>query len=313
MKYYRHYAVWLLFSGTFVSLAQPADVPSPTKNDRAGHLESAILNTKIPRIVDATILGYDGANAAFGEIKVNAVHKGRSQAPELNPNSKLVVEGLGNCFLGRPEGRFLLLLDNDNKPFHPHNFRYPIREHNGKLEVQITMFAAADSDWKPLAGIVKRIPDDRLPAATSETSSSNTAKPSAANSIYVKVFLPLKPLDNDKHPVESWVLRQLKKQKVEHARAVTDWIKLPAYEDIESVDVWDATTDGKGWGCPVDGTLSKLRPDGKVNVELNGWLPFQPRITGNLILAETGNRRIAVVNGATRPAFFAILVGPPVP
>lgn len=155
------------------------------------------------------------------------------------------------------------------------------------------------------------LPANELKRVTSLVVSAT--KTAVANSIYVKVFLPLKPLANDRRPVESWVLDQLKRQKVEHARAVTGWVKLPAYEDIDSVHIWNATTDGKGWGCPVHGSLAKLRPDGKVNVELNGWLPFQPTITGNLILAETGNRRLAIVNGATRRAFFAILVGPPVP
>ena len=56
------------------------------------------------------------------------------------------------------------------------------------------------------------------------------------------------------------------------------------------------TVDGMGWGCPVVGKVAERTADGKVRVELSGWLPAVPEIKGQTLPAEIGCHRIAVVD-----------------
>ncbi|MCR9201655.1 MAG: hypothetical protein NXI04_23675 [Planctomycetaceae bacterium] len=141
--------------------------------------------------------------------------------------------------------------------------------------------------------------------------------------LFVKVMLPEvappKP-SPDNFPVEKWIQGALKKQGQAELRAVTSWVRLPSGE-FDSVDVWNATVNGKSWGCPVGGSTF-VQPDGRCKVELIGWTPGGADLVGNVITPEPGNRRIAKVGYKRGPegeesgvqfetlAYVAIIVAP---
>lgn len=90
----------------------------------------------------------------------------------------------------------------------------------------------------------------------------------------------------------------------------------------EQTHFWNATVDGKSWGCPVVGSFVETK-DGKIKVHLAGWGLFPPKVKGKTLSAEIGNRRIAVVDTGRvdqdgKPdqsgiAYVALFVGPAVP
>ena len=145
------------------------------------------------------------------------------------------------------------------------------------------------------------------------------AKTGRSSSIYVKIILPVAgpakeaPVKEAQPVVESWIAKELRKRGETKLRAVTRWIRLA--EDGEKIThVWNATVDGKGWGCPVAGRVAKRTADGKVQVSLVGWSPVGADIKGDTLPAEIGSRQIAIVDAGridqTPSAYFAILVAP---
>lgn len=158
-----------------------------------------------------------------------------------------------------------------------------------------------------------------LSAAAFADERQHTTKPV----LFVKVMLPEvappKPSPNN-YPVEKWIQGAVKKQGHTQLRAVTSWVRLPSGE-FDSVDVWNATVNGKGWGCPVGGSTF-VQPDGRCEVELIGWTPGGADLLGNVITPEPGNRKIAKVGYKRGPegeetgvqfetlAYVAILVAP---
>lgn len=158
-----------------------------------------------------------------------------------------------------------------------------------------------------------------LSAAVSADGASGASGPG----LFVKVMLPEvappKPAPNN-FPVEKWIQTAIRKQGQTELRAVTSWVRLPSGE-FDSVDVWNATVNGKGWGCPVGGSAF-VQPDGRCKVELIGWTPGGADLLGNVITPEPGNRKIAKVGFKRGPegeetgvqfetlAYVAILVAP---
>ena len=115
------------------------------------------------------------------------------------------------------------------------------------------------------------------------------------------------PAEGEQPLVESWIARELRKRGKTEFRAVTAWVRL-AEEGEEITHVWNAMVDGKGWGCPVVGRVIKRTTGGRVTVSLTGWAPVLLKVKGTTLSAETGSRRIAVVDHGK--AYAALFVGP---
>ena len=135
--------------------------------------------------------------------------------------------------------------------------------------------------------------------------------------VFAKIVLPIKSANDQSQPVvESWIANKLRKRGATELRAVTNWVRL-ADKGEQAKHVWDATVDGKGWGCPVAGRVTERTADGKIKVDLSGWSPVGAEIKGQSISAEVGNRSIAVVDigGGDKDgiAYVALFVGPPDP
>ena len=142
-----------------------------------------------------------------------------------------------------------------------------------------------------------------------QESSADDSNPSQNNRVYAKIILPMKQPAEGEHPaVESWIARRLRKRGKTELRAVTTWVRL-AENGEEATRLWNATVDGKHWGCPVSGRVVERRADGKAKVSLMGWAPFPMEVRGTTLPAETGSRRLAVVGHDD--AFVALVVGPP--
>jgi hypothetical protein len=151
--------------------------------------------------------------------------------------------------------------------------------------------------------------------AASQPARAEDSRPSEVGSIYAKIVLPTKaPAEATDPVVESWIAEKLRKRGSTELRAVTDWIRL-AEEGEAIAHVWDAKLDGRIWGCPVAGRVVERTADGKVKVQLFGWSPVAAEIKGQNLPAETGSRRIAVVDTGTGDdsgrAYIALFVGPP--
>ena len=134
-----------------------------------------------------------------------------------------------------------------------------------------------------------------------------------SNQVYVKIILPTDPATRakDRPVVESWIAEQLKKRGQSKFTAATAWVPLDAKGE-GSRRVWDATLDGKGWGCPVSGQITE-RVDGRIKVLLYGWAPFYVGVTVSL-KDEPGSREIAAVEETKREEglpYVAVLIGPP--
>ncbi len=150
-----------------------------------------------------------------------------------------------------------------------------------------------------------------------QLSLANDQPSSATYAVYAKIILPLKPPRDGSHPiVESWISKNLRKRGKSKLRAVTQWVRL-AEKGEKTTQVWKATIDGKGWGCPVYGTIVERTKDGQVKVELSGWSPGGAEIKGQTLAAEIGSRRIAVVDTGEGDdsgiAYIALFVGPALP
>lgn len=142
-------------------------------------------------------------------------------------------------------------------------------------------------------------------------------------SVYAKVILRVpSPGDKSQPIVESWIANKLNDCEESGLRAVTDWVRLVDLGDGQegkATHVWNATVDGKGWGCPVCGSFVECE-DGKVKVELAGWGLYPPKVKGKTLSAEIGSRRIAVVDcgwvdkdgkvDQSGIAYVALFVGP---
>ena len=134
-----------------------------------------------------------------------------------------------------------------------------------------------------------------------------------SNQVYVKIILPTDPATRakDRPVVESWIAEQLKKRGQSKFTAATAWVPLDAKGE-GSRRVWDATLDGKGWGCPVSGQITE-RVDGRIEVLLWGWGPGGDRVTVSL-KDEPGSRAIAAVERIKTEQglpYVAVLIGPP--
>ena len=159
------------------------------------------------------------------------------------------------------------------------------------------------------AGIVALIPfgPTQLLFANDQPSSANCA-------VYAKIILPVEPSRDKSHPIlESWIAKKLHKRGKPSLRAVTPWVRL-AEKGEKVTRVWNATVDGKGWGCPVVGRIVERTTDGRVKVELSGWSPGAAEIKGQTLAAEIGSRKIAVVDTGEGDdsgiAYVALFVGP---
>ena len=147
-----------------------------------------------------------------------------------------------------------------------------------------------------------------------QSSFANDQPSSTTYAVYAKIILPVKPPRDGSHPiVESWISKNLHKRGRSELRAVTQWVRL-AEKGEKITRVWNATIDGKGWGCPVAGRIVERTKDGKVKVELLGWSPVGAEIKGQTLEAEIGSRRIAVVDTGegndSGIAYDALYVGP---
>ena len=132
--------------------------------------------------------------------------------------------------------------------------------------------------------------------------------------VYAKIILPVEsPRDGSQPIVESWISKNLHKRGKSELRAVTQWVRLAEHGE-KVTRVWNATIDGKGWGCPVVGRIVERTKDGKVKVELLGWSPAGAEIKGQTLAAEIGSRRIAEVDTGEGDdsgiAYVALFVGP---
>lgn len=152
--------------------------------------------------------------------------------------------------------------------------------------------------------------------APTQSSFANELPSSERCTVYAKIVLPMESPGEGSHSVvESWIAKKLRKRGTTELRAVTHWVRL-AEQGEEITHVWNATVDGKGWGCPVVGKVVERTTDGKVKVELSGWSPVGAEIKGQTLAAEIGSRRIAVVDSGrvddSGIAYVALFVGPSV-
>jgi hypothetical protein len=134
-----------------------------------------------------------------------------------------------------------------------------------------------------------------------------------SNQVYVKIIWPTDPAtrDKDRPVVEFWIAEQLKKRGQSKFTAATAWVPL-ADKGRESTRVWNATLDGKGWGCPVSGHIAE-RADGRIKVLLWGWGPGGDRVTVSLT-DESGSRAIAAAEEVKTKKglpYVAVFIGPP--
>jgi len=136
-----------------------------------------------------------------------------------------------------------------------------------------------------------------LPVASQEKARSVPGlRASESSAVYAKVILPVKaPAEGDHPLVESWITQKLRKLGATEARAVSGWVRLRDGSE-DRTDIWDGISDGKRYGCPVDGRVSERTADGRVHITFRGWAPGAPRIKGNSLPAEIGSRTIAVVD-----------------
>ena len=149
---------------------------------------------------------------------------------------------------------------------------------------------------------------------TAQFSSANDQPSSDGGTVYAKIILPVEaPRDGSHSLVESWISKNLHNRGISEFRAVTQWVRL-AENGEKNTRVWNATIDGKTWGCPVVGRIAERTKDGKVKVELLGWSPGGAEIKGQTLAAEVGSRRMAVVDTGEGDdsgiAHVAIFVGP---
>lgn len=142
---------------------------------------------------------------------------------------------------------------------------------------------------------------------------ADDAEPEEKYGVYAKIVLPMKlPAAGTCPVVESWIAKKLRKRGNTELRAVTDWIRLTEQREAS---VWDATVDGKTWGCPVLGRVMERTKDGQVKVRLTGWSPAALDIEEWTVPDEMGSRRIIEIetgaaDGSGR-AYVALFVGPP--
>lgn len=137
-------------------------------------------------------------------------------------------------------------------------------------------------------------------------------RPQPPGSVYVKVILPeANPEQTEGPSIESWIAARLDKRGVDQSRAVTEWVELDANQN-HSVSVWNAMVDGKGWGCPVGGSLGE-KENGNIEIALNGWTPAGADLRGEFVPFEIGSRRIIRVGHGKQEtiAYVAVFVGPP--
>ena len=147
-----------------------------------------------------------------------------------------------------------------------------------------------------------------------QLSFANDQPSSAKCAVYAKIILPVEPPRDGSHPiVESWISEKLHKRGKSDLRAVTQWVRL-AEKGEKVTRVWNATVDGKSWGCPVAGRILERTKDGKVKLELLGWSPVGAEIKGQTLASEIGSRKIAVVDTGEGDdsgiAYVALFVGP---
>ncbi|MCP4096738.1 MAG: hypothetical protein GY748_10895 [Planctomycetaceae bacterium] len=153
-------------------------------------------------------------------------------------------------------------------------------------------------------------------SSSAQLSHGNDQVSPRSNAIYAKIILPVESPDQSPSNVESWISKNLNKRGEKKFRAVTQWIRLP--EPGEEVAlVWDARLDNKRWGCPVSYRSVKRTKDGKIKIEIQGFSPAEPEITGQTIDAGIGSRGIAVVDtggvNEYSTAYIALFVGPTLP
>ena len=150
-------------------------------------------------------------------------------------------------------------------------------------------------------------------SCSAQLSHANDQVSPRPNAISAKIILPVGSPNQSPSNVESWISKHLNKRGKKKLIAVTQWIRLP--EPGEEVALaWDAMLDNKRWGCPVSYRSVKRTKDCKIKIEIHGFSPAEPEITGQTIDAGIGSRGIAVVDtggvNEYSTAYIALFVGP---
>ena len=119
------------------------------------------------------------------------------------------------------------------------------------------------------------------------------------NQVFVKLIVPntsRNPKQNDP-VVEAWIAGELKKLGEKEYFAVTDWVPVCdalLEDDVVDNRVWDGGRLNKIHYCPVHGDIPE-RKNGRLLVNVNGWLPT-PGCAANITLSdEPGSRAIGQV------------------
>lgn len=146
------------------------------------------------------------------------------------------------------------------------------------------------------------------------------------NQVFVKVILPVtsRTPKHDGPVVESWVAEELKKLGETGYFAVTNWVPVcDAIPEDDIVDnrVWDGGLDGKSLYCPVGGDIPE-RKDGRLLVNVGGWMPVAGYAANITLSDEPGNRAVGAVQilvgsekepvaTEERLPYVAVIIAPP--
>jgi len=148
------------------------------------------------------------------------------------------------------------------------------------------------------------------------------------NQVFVKVIVPVtsRTSKQDGPVVESWVAEQLQQLGESEYFAVTDWVPVCdglLEDDIVDNDVWDGRLVGKHSYCPVGGDIPE-RENGRVLVNVAGWLPFGGCEANITLRDEPGSRAVGPVqvlvgkektpvkvDGVERLPYVAVIIAPP--
>ena len=206
---------------------------------------------------------------------------------------------------------------NSAEFFRPDSLRegFPIRLVNWFRRVDIPKKLIRDADaMKPILTCRSVL---FLFVITSQLSLAKDQPLPESGTVYAKIVLPVESAREETHLItESWIAKKLRKRGKSDLRAVTHWVRL-AEKGEKSTQIWNATVDGKGWGCPVVGRIVDRTKHGKVKVELLGWSPGGAEVKGQTLAAEIGRRKIAIVDTGEGDesgiAYVALFVGPALP
>ena len=119
------------------------------------------------------------------------------------------------------------------------------------------------------------------------------------NQVFVKVIMPGTSLTAKQNGpvVESWISEELKKLGETKYFAVTDWVPVCdglLEDDVVDNRVWDGGRINQVHYCPVGGDIPK-RKDGRVLVNVGGWLPGAGCEANIALPDEPGSRAVGPV------------------